>query len=91
MMQGSQKARRVSHNHVTGGAVPPPATLKWNNLKINKCPQCDREFGSLSFSVPKKVSCFNCHFTISERRFSEIVNSKITADLERKWELREEE
>ena len=65
--------------------------MKWSNLKINKCPQCDKPFDAMSFSSTGRISCFNCHYIISQKRFSEIVNSQIMANLERKWDEEQEE
>lgn len=58
--------------------------MKWFNLKKNKCPQCDKVFGFSSFRVKGLVTC-DCGFKIRESRYSEIVNSQITKDLENKW------
>jgi len=59
--------------------------MKWFNLKQNKCPQCDKLFGFLSFNVKGLVTC-PCGFKIRENRYTEIVNSQITRDLEKKWD-----
>lgn len=66
--------------------------LKWGNLKLNKCPKCGKTFDSESFRTPGIIACSNkmpwCDFRIRETRYSQIVNSQITARIER--ELDEE-
>jgi len=64
--------------------------MKWINLKQNKCPSCDKPFGALAFSKPNYVNCPYCDFLISHKRYQEIVNSQVTASLERKWEAEQE-
>lgn len=70
------------------------ANLNWNNLKLNKCPNCGKEFGALNFMTPGYITCVNsfknCTFKISEKRCREIITSKITAELEQKWNQEEE-
>ena len=64
----------------------------WKNLKQNKCPECNTVFGYTAFS--KRIGyivCSQCGYTISNKRFSEIVNSQITEELQRKWEKESEE
>lgn len=61
--------------------------LKWSNLKINKCPNCGKDFVTGLTTVPKngqQLLIHKCGFKIYERRYSQIVNSQVTADLERK-------
>lgn len=58
--------------------------MNWNNLKQNKCPSCDKPFKYSSFQQKGFITC-SCGFTIREKRYSEIVNSQITKDLEDKW------
>lgn len=44
--------------------------------------------------MPGLIKCFNqsggCGFAIREKRYSEIVNSQITQDLQDKWDQEEE-
>lgn len=70
--------------------------MKWSNLKINKCPQCGEDWAfSLKAveDINKQLNEFNakdvmlshgCGFKIREIRYSQIVNSQITQDLEDK-------
>ena len=55
--------------------------MKWYNLKVNKCPQCNKTFLSSSFSKRLGYIVCLCGFTISNKRFSEIVNSQVKQDL----------
>ncbi len=69
--------------------------LNWKNLKENKCPQCDRDFtvgmsmefrqDFLSEKPAEKFITHKCGFAVSERQYSQVVNSQITAELEEKW------
>ncbi len=59
--------------------------MKWSNLQKNTCPQCDKKFGYSSFQVPGLITC-DCGFKIREKRYAEIVNSRITSLLESKWD-----
>lgn len=68
--------------------------MKWFNLKQNNCPKCNRTFGYRAVVTKKGfIVCDTpkCEFVISEKRYSEIVNSQINADLERKWDAMENE
>lgn len=55
--------------------------MKWSNLKINKCPQCDKPIASIHF-YPREIVKHPCGFTIRVKRWSEILNSQITTELE---------
>jgi len=59
--------------------------MKWSNLKQNICPQCNKKFSYSSFLRAGYIEC-GCGFAIRETRYSEIVNSQITKDLEDKWD-----
>ena len=53
--------------------------MKWNNLKINKCPVCGRK-GLRGSAESGRIICGDmgeCPFTISYKKFSEIVNEKV--------------
>jgi len=63
--------------------------MKWINLKLNACPNCGRGFNFYSFQEKGLIRCGNCDFSISEKRYSEIVNSQITKQLEDKWDKEE--
>lgn len=60
--------------------------MKWSNLKLNKCPKCDKEFGFQAFSAKKGFIICACGFGISESRFGEIVHSQVTQQLQDKWD-----
>jgi len=57
--------------------------MKWYNLKQNKCPKCDKPIASYHF-YPGEIVKYPCGFTIRVKKWSEIVNSQITKDLEDK-------
>lgn len=59
--------------------------MKWSNLKKNKCPKCNKDFTWGGFENPKIITC-GCGFAIREKRFSEIVNSQINAQIEEELE-----
>lgn len=58
--------------------------MKWFNLKKNKCPSCNADFGFFAFQEPGYVVCSKskCDFRISHKRYTEIVNSQVTKDIE---------
>lgn len=66
--------------------------MKWSNLKINKCPQCDKDFMLGLTTIPNpdpikgQLLLHKCGFKISERRYTQIVSSQITAGLEKELE-----
>ena len=64
--------------------------MKWQNLKQNKCPKCNKTFGTAAFSQQLGFIICSCGFKISNKRFSEIVNSQVTSDLEKKWDAEQE-
>lgn len=54
--------------------------MKWNNLKNNKCPNCNEVL------MEKPVNRFHycvCGFTMSEQRFNEVLNSLYKKELRR--------
>lgn len=56
--------------------------MKWSNLKINKCPQCNKDISNgLNFNT-RMMEC-PCGFKISLTRFQEIVGSMVTKDTDR--------
>lgn len=59
--------------------------VKWANLRKNKCPKCDKAFGYQAFSEPNFVNCPHCDFKISHKRYTEIVNSQVNAEIEEKY------
>ena len=55
--------------------------MKWINLKQNKCPNCGKQFGFVDFNAKPGYIVCRCGFAIREKRYSEIVNSQVTAGL----------
>lgn len=58
-------------------------TLKWVNLKLNKCPKCNRDWlimGNANFE-DGMISC-KCEFKIAEKRMSMIVSDMVKRGLE---------
>jgi hypothetical protein len=62
--------------------------MKWFNLKKNKCPRCDKNFGYLAFGQPGYVICpeKSCGFKISHKRYSEIVSSQVNKEFMEQWD-----
>lgn len=56
--------------------------MKWVNLKQNKCPKCGADLATAYIPDTRIFEC-SCGFKIRELRFSQIVNSQITAGLEK--------
>lgn len=60
-------------------------TMRWGNLKKNLCPECNKDLmDGLEVEVKEngqKLMKHPCGFKIYEKRFSEIVNSQVTANL----------
>lgn len=57
--------------------------MKWDNLKKNRCPQCN---GDLATSTRVETTTgsglkHKCGFTISDRKFEQIVSERINKDL----------
>lgn len=63
--------------------------MNWLNLKQNKCPKCFKEISGYHF-FPGNIMKHPCGFTISVKRFSEIVNNQVTAGLNEKYEEEED-
>lgn len=51
--------------------------MNWSKLKNNACPKCEKAFKDVAFSRRLGYIVCDCGFTISNRRFSEIVNSQV--------------
>lgn len=63
--------------------------MKWSNLKKNKCPQCDKDFMIGLIRAPfinNPLLQHPCGFKIRERRYSQIVTSQVTKELEKQLE-----
>ena len=70
--------------------------MNWKLLKENKCPQCEKDFAFNLVTIinyrrtpddkPVTMHMHGCGFKISERRYAQIVNSQVTASLEKEWE-----
>lgn len=63
--------------------------MKWYNLKQNKCPNCDKPIVGYHF-FPGNLMKHPCGFVISVKKFSLIVSSQITQELEDKWNEEQE-
>lgn len=65
--------------------------MNWNNLQLNKCPNCDKDFVFGLATYPSKeygqVLTHPCGFKISERRYSQIVSNQVNDSLLKEWEL----
>ena len=58
--------------------------MNWNNLKLNKCPQCNKDFmHGLDLSI-RGMMKHSCGFMIRESRYSQIVSNQIMGDLAKK-------
>ena len=58
-------------------------SLKWSNLKRNRCPKCNKDWlkmGNAKFG--NGIITCRCSFFISEKRMAEIVNDKVGRELE---------
>lgn len=47
--------------------------MNWNNLKSNKCPQCDTYLTKAPYILNAASFCGNCSFKISGEKFNSIV------------------
>jgi hypothetical protein len=54
--------------------------LNWYNLKKNKCPKCGKDW-AFDLTVVDGVLAHGCGFKISEKKYREILNDRITSDL----------
>lgn len=57
--------------------------MKWQNLKENKCPKCDKDLAEAFNPVTKMFEC-SCGFKIREAKFNQIVSGIINKDLSKK-------
>ena len=65
--------------------------MNWNNLKLNKCPQCNKDFmHGLDLSI-RGMMKHSCGFMIRESRYTQIVSNQINRDLEKQREDMEKE
>jgi len=57
--------------------------MNWQNLKKNKCPQCNKDVVRYPFNyVPfKDMLEHPCGFKITQKRFSQIVSGMVEEDL----------
>lgn len=56
--------------------------MKWNNLKVNKCPKCNKDMSRAKFDKELKTIICGCGFKIKEKRMAEIVSDKVKRDLD---------
>lgn len=60
--------------------------MKWQNLKNNKCPQCNKDFMvglNVESNMQPAIFTHKCGFKISEQRYKEIVSDMVTKGLEK--------
>lgn len=62
--------------------------MEWKNLKENRCPDCGYGFGYESFTKRPGFIVCKCGFSISNKRFEEIVNSQVTHQIDEDFEAR---
>lgn len=55
--------------------------MNWQNLKINKCPKCDKSLISNFWTMYGMIH-HKCGFKISEKRYQQIVSSQVNEELE---------
>lgn len=56
--------------------------MKWENLKQNKCPKCNKSWLTLWQATFKDKMIFcKCGFSISEKRMAEIVTDKVSKEI----------
>lgn len=59
--------------------------MKWNNLKSNKCPKCGKDWmGSFgqNLSLNGTMMTHICGFTISEKRYGEVVRNLVSKEID---------
>ena len=59
--------------------------MKWENLKKNKCPQCNKDFTTglkIESNMQPTLFIHKCGFKIYEKRMNEIVSDMNTKDVE---------
>lgn len=57
--------------------------MTWKNLQKNKCPQCNKDITAAYNPKTRLFEC-KCGFRISIQKFQQIVNSRVTQDIEDK-------
>lgn len=57
--------------------------MKWFNLKQNKCPSCEKAITGYHF-FPGNLMKHPCGFTITVKRFSQIVSSQVIQGIQEK-------
>ena len=62
--------------------------MNWSNLKQNKCPECNKEFGFGNYNrAGKRIVC-DCGFTISEKNLAETVARMVGGRIDREFQGR---
>lgn len=59
--------------------------MKWDNLKKNKCPACNKDWavpGNMQHHTDHKMIECKCGYKISEARMTELVNEKVGKNLD---------
>ncbi len=60
-------------------------SMKWSNLSKNKCPQCGVDLAD-KFDNARKMFVCTCGFTITTKRFAEIVRDKTEKQIGRDFD-----
>jgi len=55
--------------------------MNWKNLRINKCPACDKDFVEGLSYLPGGQMQHDCGFTITEGKYRGIVSNQTTTML----------
>lgn len=55
--------------------------MKWENLKLNKCPSCGKDLAKGFFDAARDLIICKCGFRITQVKMATIVSNKITTEL----------
>ena len=64
--------------------------MKWNNLKNNKCPKCNKNIEPTHLNVETHSMIHPCGFKISTKRWNEIVHDKVNREIENHYRPEDE-
>ena len=56
--------------------------MKWQNLKANKCPKCNKDLAS-RFSITTRMFECPCGFKITAEKFTRLTQTMVSEDLEK--------
>lgn len=63
--------------------------MKWNNLKLNKCPNCSKDLIiGMEETTGGYIYCA-CGFKITPKRMKEIVTSQVSRDVDKYFDERD--